>query len=96
MSARIRIRGCLWQPGVNGLGVRGFHALPYRERFDRAARRHDCNYDQQGGWQTRRLADMSFLQDMLWVCRTDGQCAAAMAYYVAVRALGWLFYRYDR
>lgn len=93
---KTRIRGCLWKAGVNGLGVRGFHLLPYRKRFDIAAREHDRGYDMAGGWQTRRFFDIRFLEAMVRACHTDQQCTFAMVYFVAVRAFGWLFYRYDR
>lgn len=92
MSARIR--GCLWSPGVNGLGVLGFHHLPYRRRFDAAARKHDEEYDERGGWKERRDYDIIFLQDMLTECVNTVQVAVAVVYFFAVRLFGWLFFNY--
>lgn len=89
----------LWRPGVNGLGVGDIWAnrlLPCRERFDAAARLHDEAYDRRGGAWERRFADINFLYNMLRRCDTDWHVAVAVAYYCAVRALGWLFYRYGR
>lgn len=98
MSAKIKvkIKGCLWKPGENGLGVRGLHCLPYRRRFDAAARKHDAEYDEKGGGKDRREYDIIFLQSMLEVCETTLQVSVAVVYFYAVRVFGWLFYRYDR
>lgn len=79
-----------------GLGVRGFHHLPYRKRFDRAAREHDRCYDIGGDGWDRFYFDTEFLKDCLTACDTDIQCAFAMLYFTVVRALGWAFYRYNR
>lgn len=92
----MRIEGILWKPGVNGLGVQGFHRLPCRRRFDTAARRHDAFYDCRGGWRERRAYDIVFLGDMVAACRTTLHVSVAVAYFCAVRMFGWLFYRYDR
>lgn len=89
------LRGCLWKPGVNGLGVRGWNRLlPCRRRFDAAARLHDEAYDRRGGWRERRAADAGFLHDCLRRCETDRHVLCAVAYWCAVRLCGWLFYRY--
>lgn len=92
----MRLRGIFWKPGINGLGVFGFHCLPYRHKFDWAARQHDAHYDLNGDWTTRRLADIVFLRDMLKYCDKDVQVFMAVAYYVVVRLLGWAFFRYQR
>lgn len=89
-----------WEPGVNGLGVRlpivGSLPLPYRRRFDWAARRHDEDYDVGGDGSDRRRADINFLWRMAAASETDLQVAFATAYYWTVRALGWAFYNYGR
>lgn len=85
-----------WKEGVNGLGVLGFHLLPCRRLFDDAARRHDAEYDEKGTWRDRRDWDIFFFEGMLYVCRTDAHVACAVVYYVCVRLLGWLFYRYNK
>lgn len=92
----MRLKGILWKPGINGLGVLGFHKLPYHKMFDWAARQHDAHYDFNGDWTTRRLADIVFLRDMLKYCDKDVQVFMAVVYYVVVRLLGWAFYRYGR
>lgn len=91
-----KLRGLLWKPGVNGLGVRGFHHLPYKKRFDQAARRHDRLYDMKGGASDREFADIEFFYLCLKSCSTTFQAIIASIYFVFVRCLGWLFYRYDR
>ena len=91
-----KLRGMLWKPGVNGLGVRGMHCLPYRRRFDAAARKHDAEYDEKGGGKDRREYDIIFLQSMLEVCETTLQVSVAVVYFYAVRLFGWMFYRYTR
>lgn len=58
----IRLKGILWKPGINGLGVRGFHHLPYRKRFDSAARMHDKLYDCNGTSKDRFNADRLFVE----------------------------------
>lgn len=90
----MRIKGIFWKPGVNGLGVGGFHLLPYRRRFDGAARRHDEDYDLGGDWWRRRGSDINFLWRMVAASETDLQIVFAVVYYAVVRALGWLFFRY--
>lgn len=94
MSAKIK--GCLWKPGINGLGVLGFHVLPYRKRFDGAARNHDAEYDEKGSRKDRREYDIIFLQSMLEVSETTLQVSFAVLYFYLVRLFGWLFYRYKR
>lgn len=37
------LKGIFWKPGINGLGVFGFHKLPYAKLFDKAARQHDSD-----------------------------------------------------
>lgn len=97
VTHKFSLKGCLWQYGTNGLGIRGWNRLlPCRERFDAAARLHDGAYDRKGGARERRAADIGFLRDCLRRCGTDRHVAVAVAYYLAVRALGWLFYRYGR
>lgn len=93
----MRLRGILWKPGINGLGVLGFHRLPYRKRFDYAARQHDELYDIKNGTRKdRRVADIFFFQSCLQNCRTDLHCFMAIIYFVLVRLFGWAFFRYDR
>ncbi len=93
---RIRIKGCLWKEGVNGLGIRGMSRLPYRRLFDVAAREHDRKYDLGGDGGDRRFADLVFLWQCAAVCKTDAQAFMAMAYYTAVRLFGWLFFNYKK
>lgn len=90
------LRGLLWKPGVNGLGVRGFHCLPYHKRFEEAANNHDTEYDEKGGWRDRREYDIIFLQAMLEKCVNTLQVSVAVIYFYVVRLFGWLFYRYNR
>lgn len=92
----MKLRGIFWKPGTNGLGVFGFHHLPYRHRFDFAAREHDSHYDLRGNWTTRRWADITFMRDMLKRCDTDVQVTMAVIYYIIVRLFGWAFFRYKR
>ena len=91
-----KLRGILWKPGVNGLGVRGLHFLPYRKRFEDAANNHDVEYDEKGCWRDRREFDIIFLQAMIEKCETTLQVSVSVVYFYAVRVFGWLFYRYDR
>ena len=92
----MKLRGMFWKPGVNGLGVRGLHCLPYRKRFDVAACAHDRAYDVGGSGADRKRADRSFRGDMLGVCVSGWQRAWANLYYALVRVFGWAFFRYDR
>lgn len=96
----MRIKGVFWREGVNGLGVRlplvGVLPLPYRKRFDWAARRHDEDYDFGGDGWWRRRADINFLWRMVAASETDLQVAVAVVYFAVVRGLGWMFYRYLR
>ena len=92
----MRLKGVLWKPGVNGLGVWGIRCLPYRKRFDKAARKHDAEYDERGDWKDRREFDILFLQSMLEVSETTLQVSVAIVYFYLVRLFGWLFYRYKK
>lgn len=90
------LSGILWKPGINGLGVLGFHKLPYRKRFDGAARQHDSDYDSKGDAWWRRFYDIKFLWNMIGACDTDFQVGFAVFYFVMARLFGWAFYRYRR
>lgn len=90
------LKGCLWKPGVNGLGVFGFHSLPYRRLFDEAARLHDAHYDLMGDGHSRLTADRLFLIDMARASDKGIQVSFAIIYYIFVRLIGWAFYRYNR
>lgn len=90
------LRGCLWKPGVNGLGVRRFHDLPYRFRFNSAAIEHDRRYDAGGQPIMRFYADKLFLEQCLYQCENYFQCFIAIIYFFFVVILGWAFFRYDR
>lgn len=92
----MRLKGILWKPDINGLGVLGFHALPYRKRFDKAARKHDEWYDTKGDGWARRLYDIGFLIRCLEASRSDMARVMAWAYFILCRMFGWMFYRYDR
>lgn len=93
-----KLEGIFWKPGINGLGVAAFgklnNLLPYRYRFDDAARWHDCNYDRGGNSADRKQADVVFLHSMFAVCVNPLQYTMATVYYFAVRLLGGLFYNY--
>ncbi len=94
-----KIKGCLWKAGVNGLGVGPAwlrRLLPYRDRFDTAARIHDDEYDQKGDGHMRFMYDKYQLENMLRRSGNDVQAVFSVVYFVLVRAFGWLFYRYDR
>lgn len=93
---KCRLKGCLWKPGVNGLGVLGFHRLPYRVKFEKAAYVHDTYYDCKGTWHDRYEYDVAFLRCMIGCCESDCQILTALFYYIVVRMFGWAFYRYDR
>lgn len=93
------LRGMFWKPGINGLGVgsKWLRALlPYKERFDSAAREHDAAYDCKGDGESRFLADKRLLREMLCASDNDRECFFAIFYYTLVRMFGWLFYRYDK
>ena len=95
----MRIRGCLWHKGSNGLGVGPMWLrrwLPYRKTFDAAARKHDECYDTRGDGESRKAYDLLFLCSCLSVSDTALQCMVAYVYYALVRLFGWAFYRYDR
>ena len=95
----MRLKGCLWHKGSNGLGVGPMWLrrwLPYRKRFDKAARKHDAEYDEQGDWKDRREDDILFLQSLLEVSETTLQVSVAVVYFYLVRLFGWLFYRYKK
>ena len=70
--------------------------LPYRKRFDKAARKHDAEYDEQGDWKDRREDDILFLQSLLEASETTLQVSVAVVYFYLVRLFGWLFYRYKK
>lgn len=94
----IRLRGMLWKPGCNGLGVGPRWMrwwLPYRKRFHEAALLHDAEYDESGGWRDRREYDVLFLQKMVEASETTLQVTFAVIYFYAVRLFGWLFYNYN-
>lgn len=89
------LKGILWKPGINGLGVGEHHPrLPYSERFDSAARHHDYNYDLGGDGFDRAVSDKIFYHEMRIVCTSFTQKAFARLYYAAVRLVGWLFFHY--
>lgn len=70
------LRGCLWHEGSNGLGVGPMwlrKLLPYRKRFDKAARRHDECYDTRGDGETRKAYDLLFLRVCLKASETPQQ-----------------------
>ncbi len=95
----MRLKGCLWHKGSNGLGVGPMWLrllLPYRKRFDAAACQHDTNYDLQGTGKDRFMYDKMLLRDMALDSETDIQVLFSIVYYLSVRCFGWLFYRYDR
>lgn len=92
----MKIRGCFWKPGVNGLGVWGVRLLPYRERFDAAARVHDACYDIRGDGSDRFFYDKRLLEMMMQVAENDVEGLFSIVYYVMVRMFGWAFYRYGR
>lgn len=96
---KMKIKGMLWKPGVNGLGVGKLwvnRLLPFGGLFHQAAVAHDRHYDQKGDGALRKDADRLFLRGMLDVCTKGREAACAVLYYAAVRMFGWLFYRYDR
>ena len=91
------IKGILYKRGVNGLGVGPMWMrmlLPYRHRFDDAAKEHDGRYDACGTWRDRRMADFMLLTDMVRLCGNDLQVIFSIGYYFMVRAFGWLFFKY--
>jgi hypothetical protein len=70
--------------------------LPYRKRFDTAARKHDDWYDTKGDGWARELDDLLFLCDCLKVSKTPMQWFFAYLYFFLVRMFGWMFYRYQK
>lgn len=93
------LRGCLWHEGSDGLGVGPMWLrmlLPYRKRFDKAARKHDECYDTRGDGFARELYDLLFLCGCLEASGTTMQRIVAYMYYALVRLFGWAFYRYNR
>ena len=95
----MRIRGCLWHKGSNGLGVGPMWLrllLPYRKTFDAAARKHDECYDTRGDGESRKAYDLCFFADMVSWCENWRQLMMAHVYFVAVRLFGWMFFRYDK
>ena len=95
----MRLKGCLWHEGSNGLGVGPMWLrrwLPYRKAFDAAARKHDEGYDQGGEYIARLYYDLCFFADMASWCENWRQLMMAHVYFVAVRLFGWMFFRYDK
>lgn len=93
------IKGCLWHEGSDGLGVGPMWLrrwLPYRKRFDKAARKHDECYDTMGDGYARKVYDLVFLHCCLKASETPLQLMTAYLYFGMVRAFGWAFYRYGR
>lgn len=90
----MRLIGILWKPGINGLDVLGFHKLPYRHKFDWAARHHDWMYDLGGDSGDRKAADVRFHYDCARVCATTLQVTMSIIYFYAVRLFGWMFFKY--
>lgn len=70
--------------------------LPYRNRFDTAARIHDNLYDHKGDGLSRFLADRYLLESMVRQSENDMQILFSVVYYIAVRISGWMFYRYNK
>ncbi len=94
-----KLRGIMWKPGANGLGIGPKwlrRLLPYRKRFHEAALLHDVRYDKQGGRKERCKYDIAFLEDMVCYSTSTLQVSVAVVYFYAVRVFGWLFYRYNR
>ena len=95
----MRIRGCFWHKGSNGLGVGPMwlrRRLPYRKTFDAAARKHDKWYDTKGDGWAIELDDLLFLCECLKVSKTSLQRLFAYLYFFLVRTFGWAFYRYNK
>lgn len=95
----MKLKGIFWHEGSNGLGVSPMllrSLLPYRKRFDKAARKHDECYDTRGDGEARKAYDLLFLCSCLSVSDTAMQRMVAYVYYVLVRLFGWAFYRYGR
>lgn len=92
----MKIKGIFYKPGINGLGVSGFHHLPYRNRFDEAARHHDWMYDLGGDHKDREAADVRFLYDCVRVCDKTFQVTTSIIYFYAVRLFGWMFFKYKK
>ena len=89
----IRLRGCLYKPGVNGFGPRGMK-VPYSKQFNEAGENHDTAYDFGGDKWDRLIADEDLLADMAKESDNDWQVLVAIIYYWIARALGWLFFNY--
>ena len=95
----MRIRGCLWHKGSNGLGVGPMWLrrwLPYRKAFDAAARKHDECYDTCGDGWSRRMYDIGFLIMCLKASRSDMARIVAWAYFILCRLFGWMFFKYKK
>ncbi|MDY3876883.1 MAG: hypothetical protein SOZ60_05655 [Prevotella sp.] len=94
----MRLRGCLWHKGSNGLGIGPLWLrrwLPYRKVFDAAARKHDAWYDMKGDGWARQMYDIGFLIMCLKARRSDMACVFAWIYFILCRMFGWMFYRYN-
>ena len=92
-----KLRGTMWKPGVNGLGVGPVwmrRLLPYRWQFDAAGREHDKWYDIGGESYARLMYDLRFFADMVSWCENWKQLLMAHVYFIAVRMFGWAFFRY--
>ena len=95
----MHLKGYLWHQGINGLGVGPMWLrrwLPYRKTFDAAARKHDEWYDTKGDGWARELDDLLFLYESLKVSKTPMQRFFAYLYFLLVRMVGWMFYRYNK
>ena len=53
-------------------------------------------YDNNGDGEYRRFADYAFLAMCRRASDNGLQRLTAWVYFVAVRAFGWLYYRYDK
>ena len=91
----MKLKGLLYRRGINGCGVKIFHIrTPYHERFKAACEVHDAAYDAGGDGAARQFVDIAFLERMLMLCDNSKLVFVSICYYVAVRALGWLFFNY--
>lgn len=91
----MKLKGLLWTKGVNGLGIKGFHCLPYKKRFEQSANIHDICYDIGGDNADRAFDDRIFLLNMEQQSNTPLQYVTAHIYYIMVRLFGWLFFNYN-